>query len=90
MLLMNLAKKNGLENKLISLDYEQDLTNIKGVGFHIALQIGKKKNIRGRYRVEVAYWITFLTFLYCSPFSYRSSNFAIAKVVALIWAQKKR
>ena len=25
------------------------------------------------------YW----TFLYCSPFSYRSSNFAIAKVVAL-------
>jgi hypothetical protein len=27
--------------------------------------------------------LAILDFLYCSPFSYRSSNFAIAKVVAL-------
>ena len=29
--------------------------------------------------IGLQYW----TFLYCSPFSYRSSNFAIAKVVTL-------
>ena len=33
---------------------------------------------------KVAYWISSnCTFLYCSPFSYRSSNFAIAKDDAL-------
>ena len=35
-----------------------------------------------RNSFKVAYWIS-LTFPYCSPFSYRSPNFAIAKVVTL-------
>ena len=36
-----------------------------------------------KMRNDFCYPLKMVTFLYCSPFSYRSSNFAIAKVVAL-------
>ena len=32
---------------------------------------------------NICYTLKMVIFLYCSPFSYRSPNFAIAKVVAL-------
>jgi hypothetical protein len=53
---------------------------INTVGEHI-IATTKIRNIYGAIQ---SFIFPILAFLYCSPFSYRSSNFAIAKVVAIV------
>ena len=51
------------------------------VGENIIATIKMRNNFC--YPLKMVIFCDFFIFLYCSPFSYRSSNFEIAKVVAL-------